>query len=94
MDVDQEQKNTTTIYCDNKATIAMTKNPSFHSRTKHIDIRYHYIRSLAANGTVELVFCGTNEQVADIMTKALPEAKHEYFRQKLGVCRFEGSWSV
>lgn len=94
VDIEHKQTSATSIFCDNKATIAMTKNPSFHSRTKHIDIRYHYVRSLAANGEVELKFCGTNEQLADVLTKALPEVKHNYFRQRLGVCRFEARGSV
>ena len=84
----------TMIFCDNKATIAMTKNPAHHSRTKHIDIRYHFIRSIVAKGEVTLKFCGTNEQVADILTKALPQVKHDYFRLKLGICDFETRGSV
>lgn len=79
-DVFQEQAVGTKIFCDNKATIAMTKNPAFHSRTKHIDIRYHFIRDLVASGSIMLKHCGTNEQVADILTKALPVGKHEFFR--------------
>ncbi|GJR77080.1 retrovirus-related pol polyprotein from transposon TNT 1-94 [Tanacetum coccineum] len=47
-DLHKEQQGSTIILCDNKATIAMTKNPAFHNRTKHIDIRYHFIRTLAA----------------------------------------------
>ena len=84
-----EQEQATEIFCDNKATIAMTKNPAYHNRTKHIDIRYHYIRSLAARKEVELKFCVTNDQTADILTKALSLDKHTYFRKKLGVCSFE-----
>lgn len=94
IDFDQQQMGATTMYCDNKATIAMTRNPALHRRTKHIDISYHYVRNLTANGEVELIFCRTNEQVADIMTKALPEAKHDYLQKKLGVCSFEARGSV
>ena len=47
-----------------------------------------------AKGEIALNFCGTNEQVADILTKALPRAKHDYFRLKLGVCDFEARGSV
>lgn len=69
--------------------MAMSKNPSFHSRTKHIDVHHHFIRDLTTKGEIQLKFCGTNDQVADILTKALPQRKHDYFRFKLGVCRFE-----
>jgi len=60
------------IYCDNKSTISMAKNPAFHGRTKHIDIRFHFIRELVEKEEIILKFCNTNEQVADIFTKALP----------------------
>ena len=84
----------TKIFCDNISAIAMTKKPAFHSRTKHIDIRYHYIRGLVSTGEITLKSCDTNEQIADIFTKSLPQAKHEFFRGKLGVCRFESRGSV
>ncbi|KAM3327408.1 hypothetical protein P3S67_002534 [Capsicum chacoense] len=79
-DVFQEQATATEIFCNNKETIAVTKNMAFHSRIKHIDIRYRFIRDLVASGSIVLKHCGTNEQVADILTKALPVGKHEYFR--------------
>ena len=88
VDFNNEQYGPTSIFCDNKATIAMTRNPAFHSRTKHIDIRFHFIRDLTSEGIIELKYCPTNEQVADVFTKALSQAKHDYFRQKLGVCKF------
>jgi len=94
VDVFYRQEGAIKIFCDNKATIAMTKNPAFHSRTKHIDIRYHFIRDHTARGDIELKFCGTRDQIADVLTKALPQAKHDQFRQKLGVCNFESRGSV
>ena len=78
------------IFCDNKATVAMTKN----LRTKHIDVLYHFIRSLIGKVELLLKFCGTNEQEADILTKLLPQAKHDYFRLKPGVFDFETRGSV
>ncbi|KAL8103609.1 hypothetical protein AgCh_027981 [Apium graveolens] len=62
------------IYCDNQSAIAMTGNPVQHSMTKHISIRYHFIREHVEAGTVELVFVPTDQQVADIFTKPLCEA--------------------
>ena len=93
-DLHKEQQGSTLIFCDNKATIAMTKNPAFHNRTKHIDIRYHFIRSLAARGEIVLKFCGTKEQVADVLTKSISNAQHAYLRKRLGVCSFESRGDV
>ena len=90
----QIQRGATEVFCDNKATIAMTKNPAFHSRTKHIDIRYHFIRKLVADEEVTLSYCSTDSQVADILTKSLPRAKHEVFRFQMGVTSFEARGSV
>ena len=72
----------------------MTKNLAFHSRTKHIDFHYHFIRNLVTNGEITLKACDTNEQVADILIKSLPQAKHDYFKLQLGVCNFESRGSV
>lgn len=93
-DFGQEQKSATVIYCDNNAAIAMAKNPAFHGRTKHIDLRHHFIRDLVSSEQIVLKFCSTNEQVADILTKALSYEKHVYFRTKLGVCNFESRGDV
>ena len=72
----------------------MSKNPAFHGRTNHIDIRIHFIHDLVAEGQVQLKYCNTNEQVADVLTKSLPYEKHVYFRSKFGVCNFESKGSV
>lgn len=72
LDLDQKQEKATKIYCNNKSTIAMTKNPAFQERTKHIDICLHFIRELVEREEIILKFCNTNEQVADIFTKAMP----------------------
>ncbi|KAK9669666.1 hypothetical protein RND81_13G146900 [Saponaria officinalis] len=85
---------TAEIYCDNRAAIAMRKNPVFHARTKHIDVQHHFIHQLVSDGKLVLKFRGTNEQVAYIFTKALPQAKHDFFRMQLGVCNFESRRSV
>ena len=60
-----------------------------HRRTKHIDLRYHYLRNLSTNGTVRLVFCGTEDQVADIMTKPIKPDQFVKFRNMLEVRQFE-----
>lgn len=80
--------------CDNKAAIAMVKNPAFHSRTKHILHQVSFLTRHCARGSIEIKHCGTKEQVANIMTKALPFGKPEYFRSQMGVTNFEGRESV
>ena len=64
--------------------IAITKNPALHGRTKHIDLRFHYIRDLVANGTLSLQHCNTSDQVADILTKALSGEKACIFEKSAG----------
>ncbi|KAF2303067.1 hypothetical protein GH714_013211 [Hevea brasiliensis] len=93
-DLQQEQKGATEIFCDNKTTISMTKNPTFHSRTKHIELRHHFICDLIAKEEIILKYCSTNEQLADILTKALSKEKFCYFRGFLGVCNFESKGSI
>src|SRR3982074_2233528 len=65
------------IRFDNQGCIALTKNPAYHSRTKHIDIRHHFIRDSVEVGTVQLQYCATDDMVADVFTKALARDKHE-----------------
>ena len=84
-----KQWEATHLLCDNKSTIFLTKNPALHSRTKHIDLRFHYIRDLVSNGEVLIDHCKTEVQLADILTKALPKEKFTYLRHCLGVSKFE-----
>jgi hypothetical protein len=59
------------IYCDNQGAVALTSNSKFHARTKHIDLRFHVVRSLVKNGIIDIQYCPTEENIADIFTKAL-----------------------
>ena len=70
------QKESTKIFVDNKAAIALAKNPVFHDRSKHIDTRYHYIRECIARKDVQLEYVKSHDQVVNIFTKPL---KQEYF---------------
>ena len=63
----------------------MSENPVFHDRSKHIDIRYHFIWDMVQRGVVRLDHIGTNEQVADILTKPLGKVKFLTFRENLGI---------
>jgi hypothetical protein len=65
--------------------IALSKNPVYHERTKHIDVKHHYIRECVEDGKVEVDHVCTDDQLADILTKALGHVKFIEMRQKLGV---------
>ncbi|GJY33970.1 retrovirus-related pol polyprotein from transposon TNT 1-94 [Tanacetum coccineum] len=80
--------NKTLIYCDNKSAIALSCNNVQHSRSKHIDIRYHFIKEQVENGVVELYFVRTEFQLADIFTKALCRERIEFLIDKLGMRSF------
>jgi hypothetical protein len=75
------------IHCDNQSCIKLSENPLFHDRSKHIEIRYHFIHEWVHRGAVQLQYVSTYDQVADILTKALPRGKHVYFRDKMGLVR-------
>nr|GEU82964.1 retrovirus-related Pol polyprotein from transposon TNT 1-94 [Tanacetum cinerariifolium] len=73
------------IYCDSKSAIAISCNPVQHSRTKHITVRYHFIKGHVEKGTVELYFVKTDYQLADIFTKALLADRFNYLVRRLGM---------
>nr|GEU58600.1 retrovirus-related Pol polyprotein from transposon TNT 1-94 [Tanacetum cinerariifolium] len=73
------------MYCDSKAAIAISCNPVQHSCTKHIDVRYHFIKKQVKKGTVKLFFVRTEYQLADLFTKALPEDRFKYLVRRLGM---------
>jgi hypothetical protein len=75
----------TTLFSDNQSAIALTKDHQYHARTKHIDIRFHFIRWIVENGSLRLVYCPTDEMVADSLTKALPSPKVKHFARELGL---------
>ena len=73
------------VYYDNQSCLKLTKNPIFHDRSKHIEIRYHFNWDHVQKGVVKLQYLPTNEQVADILRKSLGKSKFVYFRDKMGV---------
>jgi hypothetical protein len=75
----------TTLFSDNQSAIALTKEHQYHARTKHIDIRFHFIRWIIEEGKLRLIYCPTNDMVADTLTKALPSAKVKHFASQLGL---------
>ncbi|MCO5600011.1 hypothetical protein L7F22_054119 [Adiantum nelumboides] len=73
------------IHCDNLSSIQLAQNLVFHARTKHIEVHYHFIKERVLDGSIDLTFVRTDEQVADIFTKALGAEKLQRFRVMLGV---------
>ena len=76
---------TTVILCDDQSVISLSENPVFYDRSKHIDIRYQYIRDMVQQGAIRLQHISTDEQVADILIKPLGKVKFLTFREQLGV---------
>jgi hypothetical protein len=73
------------IHCDNTSAISVSKNPVFHSKTKHIPIKYHFLREKMTNIVVSLHYIPSKDQIANIFIKFLTKAQFEYLRQKLGM---------
>ncbi|GKD99881.1 hypothetical protein Tco_1387865 [Tanacetum coccineum] len=73
------------MYCDSKATIAISCNPVQQSRTKHIDVRYYFIKEHVKKGIVELFFVETEYQLADLFTKALSKDRFKYLVRRLSM---------
>jgi hypothetical protein len=70
---------------DNQGAIALAKDNKFHSRTKHIDLWYHFIREAVDNGKIVMKYIPTTDNVADIFTKALAKPKFKHFAELLGL---------
>nr|GEV61084.1 hypothetical protein [Tanacetum cinerariifolium] len=76
------------MYCDNKSAIALCCNNVQHSRNKHIDIRYHFVKEQVKNGVIELYFVNMEYQLADLFTKAIGRDRIEFLINKLGMRSF------
>jgi len=79
-------QDTMIINCDNTSAINISNNPVQHSRTKHIDIRTHFLRDLVESEVVSLSFIPTENQLADILTKPLDGSRFESLRKAIGIC--------
>ena len=79
------QEEPTVIKEDNQGTIAIARNPVSHSRTKHIDIKYHYVRETILDGYVTLEYCSTEQMIADLLTKPLTRDRFETLRNLMGL---------
>ncbi|KAD3641550.1 hypothetical protein E3N88_30774 [Mikania micrantha] len=84
-DLGQDMNGRLEIWCDNKSAIQFAGNPTFHARTKHVEIHYHYVREKFLNGEIDLKYVDTKDQLADMFTKGLSRVKMLEFMQKLGM---------
>ena len=75
----------TSLFSDSKSAIALANDGHYHACTKHIDIRYHFIRYVIDAGTIKLVYCSTDDMTADTLTKALPSVKAKHIAKALGL---------
>jgi hypothetical protein len=82
---DASPSHATTLFSDNQSAIALAKDHQYHARTKHIDVRFHFIRWVIEDGKLVLIFCPTGDMVADSLTKALPSPKVKHFAAELGL---------
>lgn len=85
LDMKEDTKTPITMYEDNQAAINMTKNPNYHGRAKHVDIKYHFIRDQVDKNTVNITYCPTNDMIADILTKGLHKGQFVKLRKLAGV---------
>ena len=74
-----------TLFSNNQATIVLMCDHQYHAHTKHIDVHYHWIRWVVEEGAMRLVYCPTDDMVADALTKVLPSPKVKHFAACLGL---------
>ena len=85
-----EGNGNTAIFCDNSSAIKLSKNPVMHGRSKHLDVRFYFLRELSQEGVIQLKYCGTQDQVADMLTKPLKLESFQKLRDLLGMCKSPG----
>lgn len=85
----QNQFKAADLFVDNQSAIRLAKNPEFHKSCKHIDVRYHFVREKLMEGIFTLNYVRSEDQLADIFTKALPKVRFQNLRSKLGITSIE-----
>ena len=78
------------IKCDNDSAILHTKNASGHGRLKHLDVKYHWIREAVELGDIKVTYVPTDDNIADLFTKALPRPRFEKLRELMGILPLDG----
>lgn len=74
------------IYCDNKSAIKLTECDGLRQRSKHIDVRYHFVRDKIRDGLINISYISTDQMAADNLTKAVPKEKHTFCLKEMGLC--------
>ncbi|RVX00264.1 Retrovirus-related Pol polyprotein from transposon RE1 [Vitis vinifera] len=87
-DLHMKQKEPTHIHVDNQAAITISNGSVFHDKTKHFKIKLYHLREEQKDGEVKLLYLQTEDQIADVLTKALPKARFETLRSKIGLCNY------
>jgi hypothetical protein len=85
IDLFDHEMDPTIIHCDNQSCVKLSENPVFHDISKHIEIKYHYIRDMVQRKEVHVKYLPKHEQIADIFTNLLAKMKIEYFLERLGL---------
>ena len=75
----------TTLNTDNQSAIQFAKNSGFHTRSKHIDIQYHFVREKIISNEITIPYCASEDNLADLLTKALPMPRHQDLINRLGM---------
>jgi hypothetical protein len=79
------EMDSTITHCDNQSCVKLSENHVFHDKSKHIEIKYHYMRNMVQRKAIHVQYLSTHEQVANVFTKLLARIKFKYFRERLGV---------
>ena len=84
-EVGTQQKQATRIQCDNQSSIKLAHNPVYHARSKHIELQHNFVREKIESQVIELIYCNTSQNVADVFTKPVGRIHFEDLRKKLSV---------
>lgn len=90
-DLEQKQSRPTKTYCDNQYAIALSRNARLHVRTRHVEVAHHFIRHLTTTKQVEVEYVRTKENLANLLTKGLPNDQHTSLTMKLGLAPMLGN---
>jgi hypothetical protein len=85
IDLFDHEMDSTIIHCDKQSCVNLFENPLFHDKSKHIEIKYHYIIDMVQRKVVHVQYLPTHEQIADIFTKPFSRTKFEFFRERFGL---------